>query len=63
MLARLSPTLWGHSILRRMNGIITSETMQKLNRRSDEDHVEPYTVAKDFLKENNYFENKGKEAA
>ncbi len=50
-------------VLRRMNGIITSETMQKLNRRSDEDHVEPYTVAKDFLKENNYFENKGKEAA
>ncbi|MFM9414304.1 osmoprotectant ABC transporter substrate-binding protein [Peptococcus simiae] len=47
-------------VLKRMHGVISSETMQKLNRRSDEDHVEPAIVAKEYLEENNYFEDRGK---
>lgn len=38
-------------------GQISTETMQELNRRADEDLVEPSEVAKDFLEENNYFDN------
>ncbi len=39
-------------------GSISTETMQELNRRADEDLIEPSQVAEDFLKENNYFDDK-----
>ena len=32
--------------------------LQKLNRKADEEKIEPNIVARDFLRENNYFENK-----
>lgn len=44
-------------IMNRLIGKIDSKTMQKLNRLSDEDQIEPKNVAKQFLEENNYFEN------
>ncbi len=43
-------------ILLKLENSIDSETMQKLNRISDEDLVEPETLAKKFLEEHNYFE-------
>ena len=36
---------------------IDTKTMQELNRRADEDLVEPPVVAKEFLEKNNYFED------
>ncbi len=46
------------TVLLKLEGAIDGPTMQELNRLSDEDHLEPYTVAKNFLEENQYFESK-----
>lgn len=45
-------------ILLKLEGEIPSLIMQELNRQSDEDHLEAYTIAKNFLETNNYFEAK-----
>lgn len=45
-------------IFLKLEGEIDSEKMQALNRRSDEDKIEPQILAKEFLEENNYFEDK-----
>lgn len=42
-------------ILTVLSGKITSEQMQAMNRRSDEDLVEPKNVAREFLEKNHYF--------
>lgn len=42
----------------RLDQIIDAPEMQELNRISDEDKIEPRIVAENFLKENNYFEDK-----
>ena len=34
--------------------------MQYMNKRSDEDLIEPQVVAKEFLEENNYFKDEVK---
>ena len=44
-------------IFLRLEGAIDQDTMQKLNRKSDEQKVEPKISATDFLVENNYFED------
>ena len=44
--------------LERLAGKISTEEMQRLNYRADNDLVEPQIVAEDFLKEHNYFEGK-----
>jgi glycine betaine/choline ABC-type transport system substrate-binding protein len=46
------------TILLKLEGAIDSEKMQKLNRISDEEQIEPRIVAGQFLEENNYFEEK-----
>lgn len=46
------------TIFLRLENEISNEVMQKLNRESDEERVEPYLVAQHFLEENNYFEDK-----
>lgn len=43
------------TILQVLGGKISSETMQEMNRMGDEDLIEPGTIARNFLKENNYF--------
>lgn len=43
-------------VLLKLSGKISTKTMQELNRKGDEDFVEPSVVAKEFLEENNYFE-------
>lgn len=43
-------------IYKKMEGGIDSTQMQKMNKMSDEDLIEPAVIAADFLKENNYFE-------
>jgi osmoprotectant transport system substrate-binding protein len=45
--------------LSRMTGTISTETMQNLNYRSDEEGIEPALVAEEFLEEHNYFEKDG----
>lgn len=45
-------------IMLKLEGEISSETMQMLNRLSDEDKIEPTVVAKNFLEENYYFKDK-----
>lgn len=45
------------NIYGKLIGQIDTLTMQKLNRQSDEELIEPYNVARIFLEENNYFEN------
>lgn len=45
-------------IFLKLEGEIPSLIMQELNRQSDEDHLEAYTIAKNFLEANNYFEDK-----
>ena len=42
----------------KLEGVVDTSTMQELNRISDEDKVEARVIARDFLEENNYFENK-----
>lgn len=49
------------SIMLRLAGEINSETMQLLNRKSDEEKIEPQVVAREFLEENNYFVDKPSE--
>ncbi|NLW14650.1 MAG: osmoprotectant ABC transporter substrate-binding protein [Erysipelothrix sp.] len=44
-------------VLLRLENKISSEIMQKLNRKSDEDKIEPNIVAREFLEENNFFED------
>lgn len=46
------------TILLKLEGAIDSEAMQKLNRISDEEQVEPRVAAGQFIEENNYFEEK-----
>ncbi|MGO5053499.1 osmoprotectant ABC transporter substrate-binding protein [Lachnospiraceae bacterium LCP25S3_G4] len=46
------------TILLKLEGEISSETMQYLNRISDEQKVEPSVIANQFLEEHNYFEGK-----
>ncbi len=45
-------------VLLKLEGSITNEDMQYLNKLSDEQLIEPMTVAKQFLLENNYFIDK-----
>lgn len=42
-------------ILNRLNGKISTETMQRLNNEADGDLIEPQIVAKKFLEEHHYF--------
>lgn len=44
------------TILLKLEGSISAADMQGLNRRSDEDKLEPRMVAQEFLEANNYFE-------
>ena len=44
-------------ILLKLEGSISSEKMQELNKQASEDRIEPQIVAKEFLEENNYFED------
>lgn len=43
-------------VLKRLDGKITTETMQKLNYQVDNNLLEPSVVAKKYLEEQNYFE-------
>ncbi|MDD7362684.1 MAG: osmoprotectant ABC transporter substrate-binding protein [Firmicutes bacterium] len=45
-----------YEVILKLCGKISTETMQELNRRADEDLVEPSEVAREFLEEHNYFE-------
>lgn len=45
-------------VLLKLEGSVTSETMQKLNDQCDGKKIEAKVVAKRFLEENNYFESK-----
>lgn len=45
-------------VLRRLAGILDEKQMQKLNRLSDEKHLEPQVIAKDFLEAHDYFQGK-----
>lgn len=55
-LLRKHPEL--ETILLKLESEISSKTMQELNRLSDDEHKEPNAVAKTFLEERHYFENK-----
>lgn len=46
-----------NDVLLKLEGKISTETMQELNRKGDEDLIEPSVIAKEFLEENNYFED------
>lgn len=45
------------TVLLKLKGTITDSTMRKMNRRSDEELVEPMVIAKEFLIDHNYFES------
>lgn len=45
--------------LSRLTDTISTETMQNLNYRADEEGIEPALVAEEFLEEHNYFEEEG----
>lgn len=45
------------AVLLKLENSIDQSTMQRLNRLSDEQRVEPSVVAQQFLEENNYFED------
>lgn len=45
-------------ILHKLEGTIETELMQELNFIADDYLIEPATVAREFLEENNYFEDK-----
>lgn len=45
--------------LSRLVDTVSTETMQNLNYRSDEEGIEPALVAEEFLEEHNYFEEEG----
>ena len=46
------------TVLLKMEGILTDETMQELNYQVDNNLIEPQKAAYDFLEEHNYFEDK-----
>lgn len=46
------------TVLLKLEQEISSATMQELNRLSDEEHKEPYVVAREFLQAHDYFEAK-----
>lgn len=46
-----------NDVLLKLEGKISTQTMQELNRKGDEDLIEPSVIAKEFLEENNYFED------
>ena len=46
------------NILLKLQGTINVEVMQRMNYIADDLMVEPTRVAEEFLKENNYFEEK-----
>src|SRR5699024_2128988 len=45
------------NIIMKLIGKIDTVTMQSMNKKGTEDQIEPKYVAKEFLEENNYFEN------
>lgn len=45
------------NIIMKLIGKIDTVTMQSMNKKGAEDQIEPKYVAKEFLEENNYFEN------
>lgn len=45
------------TLMLKLENSISLETMQAMNRESDENNVEPHIVARRFLEENNYFED------
>ena len=45
-------------VLLKLEGAISDSQMQRLNKRSDEDKVEPTIVAQEFLEAHNYFEDR-----
>lgn len=47
-------------ILEKLSGKIDTETMQRLNFQADNNLLEPENVAKQFLRENKYFEEESK---
>lgn len=47
-------------ILEKLSGQIDTETMQKLNYEADNNLLEPENVARQFLRENKFFEGEGK---
>lgn len=55
-LLRKHPEL--ETVILKLEGEIPSDVMQKLNRKADEQKVEPNVVVRDFLIENNYFKDK-----
>lgn len=46
-------------ITKRLGNQITTEDMQELNYQADVENISPRTIAENFLKENNYFEDAG----
>lgn len=48
-----------NEVFLKLAGVIDSNTMQELNRRSDEDLIEPKTLAIEFLEKHDYFEDRG----
>lgn len=46
-----------NTVFLKLEGSISSEDMQELNRKSDEDLIEPINIAKEYLEEHNYFED------
>lgn len=46
-------------ITKRLGNQITTEQMQELNHQADVKNMSPKTIAEQFLKENNYFEDTG----
>lgn len=46
-------------ILEKLSGQIDTETMQQLNYEADNNLLEPENVARQFLRENNFFEEEG----
>lgn len=46
-------------ITERLGNQISTEDMQELNHQADVENISPRTIAKNFLEENNYFEDAG----
>lgn len=46
------------TILLKLEGELPSEEMQRLNKMADDDKIEPTIVARMFLEDNDYFEDK-----
>lgn len=45
------------TVFKSLEGKISSEDMQRMNKESDEDLIEPTNIAKNFLEEHDYFRN------